>query len=325
MKKYMYLLSLVLVSIACSKDDSATYGTSETLPNSDSTVVLETFNPITSLPQESFDNSSKGLYHGVIVTTDMSIHGKIWINILNNGAYSATVLTDNLKELSFIGESASQNDFIVQFAGDHGSFLFDVSNFNTPVAMDVQINGVDGHILTVKDKSNQRATSTLGTYVDDNDASFAGSWDLLTDGSTTGTAFGYPALTQVCILSPNGAMFIVDQFTSFSYPCFDINGDSMMDANDITLPVFHAAGGPEGDINEFWAQDQTATLAGLQLTYSLGQSSTLSQNGFGNTMFINNDLASPPTAGCFVIPGKKGIWTWNGREGSVFFNDPFDQ
>lgn len=321
MKNYFYLLALIFITIACSKDDSNTNESTEVFTNTSTTINMESIN---TSPEEALDNTSKGLYLGILVTTDMSVHGKIWINVANDGKYNATVVTDSREIHQFSGEPSSYNELIIQFEGSVGSFTYDVSDFNNPEATEVNINGIDGYIQTIKDRSNQRASATLGTYVDDNDASFTGSWDLLTDGTTTGTAFGYPALTEVHILGPGGTMYVVDQFTSFAFPCFDINNDGSMDENDVTIPVFHAAGGAEGDINEFWAQDQTAMINGTALTYSLGQSSTLSQGGFGNTMFINNDLGTPPSSGCFIIPGQKGIWSWNGREGSVNFDDPFD-
>lgn len=318
MKKYFYLLALVLVVTACSADDSSRYESTESFSNTSTTIDIATIN---GSPEDIFDNTSKGLYHGVIVTTDMSIHGKIWINVANDGTYGATVVTDKLEQILFNGVPATKDEVVIHFAGKSGSFTFDVSDLNAPKATAVSINGIDGHIQTVKDRSNQRASATLGTYVDDNDPSFTGPWDLITDGSTTGTAFGYPALTQITFLNPIGNMFVIDQdqFTSFAFPCLDVAD---------TVPVFHAAGGAAGNINEFWAQGQTTMIAGKELSYTLGQSSTLSQNdggtSFGNTTFLNNDLADPATAGCFVILGRKGIWAWNGREGSVFFDDPFD-
>lgn len=321
MKKYYYLLTLVLLATACTRDDSPNYESTEIFTNTTTSINLDA---VYNGPDQEFDNSSEGIYLGTVVTTDFSLHGKIWINVANDNTYKATIHTDNLEEILFVGEPSSENEYRIQFEGNNGMFTYDVSDFTNPQATDIKINGVEGHIQTVKDRSTQRANAILGTYEDDNDPSFTGSWDLITDGSTTGTAFGYPALTEVHILSPSGVMYVIDEFTPFAFPCFDINGDNSMDANDITIPVFHSAGGSAGDINEFWAQDQTASINGIELTYSLGQSSTLSQNGFGNTMFINNDLASPPSIGCFVIPGKKGIWSWNGREGSVFFDDPFD-
>lgn len=322
MKKYYYVLALALLTLACTKDDSPMYESTEIFTNTTTTVDLDAHY---NSPEEEFDNSSKGLYLGTVVTTDFSLHGKIWVNVANDGTYKATIITDQLEELLFVGQPNINNEYRIQFEGDNGSFTYDVSDFNNPQALVVNLNGKEGYIQTVKDRSNQRANAVLGTYVDDSDAAFTGSWDLITNGDTTGTAFGYPALTEVHILSPGGDMYIIDQFTPFAFPCFDINGDDAQDVNDITIPVFHAAGGAAGNINEFWALDQTATINGFELMYSLGQSSTLSQTfGVGNTMFINNDLGNPPTLGCFIIPSKKGIWSWNGREGSVFFDDPFD-
>jgi hypothetical protein len=231
----------------------------------------------------------------------------------------------------------SGDEKMISFEGDNGSFTYDLSDFNAPKATNVTVNGISGYVQTVKDRSNQRATATLGTYVDLNDETFNGTWDLLTDGTTVGTAFGLPALTQVCILSPSGTMYLDTELDPFMYPCwnFDPDEDGIQDA---MAPVYLNQSGTPGGINEFWAHDQTLDINGITLTYWLGQSSFLSQNEDPtadppivqqeNSAWLNNDLGDifgdPRVDGCFIFAGFKGIWLWNGRLGSVSFDDEFD-
>jgi len=169
---------------------------------------------------------------------------------------------------------------------------------------------------TVKDRSNQRAAATLGTFVDFADSTFAGTWDLITDGTPVGDFFGLPALTQVCIVSPLGDMYVDTVFETFDYPCFGVTG---------VAPVFHAAGGSFGDINEFIAQDQSMDILGVTNFYWIGQSTVLSVfNEFADTGFHNEAFDGTGTPGCNAFTALQGIWFWNGRVGSANFTDPFD-
>lgn len=335
MKKYFSLILLGAIAVACTKDDPASIDAPETAAITTSTsVIYEAVDPTTEEPAEAYDNSSRGMYHGIIVTQDVSVHGKIWINIANDGDFNATVVTNEGEKMAFFGVP-STDEKMISFEGDNGSFTYDLSDFNAPKATNVTVNGISGYVQTVKDRSNQRATATLGTYVDLNDETFTGTWDLLTDGSTTGTAFGLPALTQVCFMSPFGVMYTDDAFEPFSYPCWDIDGDMDGDIDDITAPVYlNQSGTPDG-INEFWAQDQSVDVNGITLSYWLGQSSFLSQGADdggtddrANSAWLNNNLdvifGDPRVDGCFIFTGFKGIWVWNGRLGSVSFDDEFD-
>ena len=257
------------------------------------------------------------MYHGIVVTQDLSVHGKIWVNVANNGDYNATVVTNKGEQMAFYGTPLSRNREIISFNGKVSSFTFDVTDFNNPRATEVILNGIDGYVQTVKDRSGQRTAAILGTYVYINDAAFAGTWDLITDGSTIGNPFGAPNLTQVCIVSPSGGMFVDNVMDTFDYPCFD--------GATGTLPIYITPADGFGDINEFWAQDQSVTLGGAELTYWLGQSSLSSQaNAVENSGFHNNDFGNPVQTGCFIFTGFKAVWFWNGRVGSASFDDPFD-
>lgn len=319
---------LAALTVACTQDDPAALDAPETaaVTTSTSTIVdFEAYNPITETPNRSFDNASEGVYLGIIVTQDVSVHGQIWVNLGNNGDYNATVVTDNREQMSFYGTPTSRSQHIVSFTGKEGSFIFDARDLNSPIATEVMVNGKEGYIQTVKDRSDQRAAVALGTYVDDNDPAFTGSWDLITDGTTVvADAFGLPALTQVCIVAPGGAMFIDTVFETFDYPCFVLDGP--------IAPVFHAAGGAFGDVNEFWAQNQNVNILGQDLNYFIGQSTSAHSNNpdFTNPGFhvfpfdADMDPMTPDVLTCLVFEdGQQGLWAWNGRLGRATFMDPF--
>jgi len=128
---------------------------------------------------------------------------------------------------------------------------------------------------------------------------------------------------MVCVVGPFAGTMLVDtgSFETFEYPCFMLAGP--------IAPVFHAAGGDFGNINEFWAQDQVTDWGGVSATpttYFLGQSTSVhgGNPGFDTPGFHNNDFAAMPTPGCNAFTGGlQGIWFWNGRVGSATFVDPF--
>ena len=320
MKKYILGFLMLSLCIACSEDEVITNDVASA--ELTSTTNFESTDLTTATPNRIFDVSSEGLYHGVIVTEDTQFHGKIWVNIGNDGNYNATVETDLGEKLSFTAQQNSLNGTSFVFQGERGSFYYDVSDFSTPVASEVIIDDTFGFIQTVKDNSTSRAAVTLGTFVDFADPAYTGTWDLITDGTANAGAFGLPNLTQVCVVGPNGIMLVdTGSFETFDYPCFTLAGP--------IAPVFHAAGGTFGNINEFWAQDQVTDWGGASAsntTYFLGQSTSVHSGNpqFDTPGFHNNDFAAMPTPGCNAFTGGlQGIWFWNGRVGSATFVDPF--
>jgi len=327
MKKCILGFMVLFLCFACSQDEVITADIDTATLTSESN--FEAINPITTSPNRSFDALSEGMYHGIMVTEDISVHGKIWINVGNDGQYNATVITDEGERLSFFAKTLDLNPTHFVFEGKRGSFRFDVSDFNHPVATNVIIDETVGFIQTIKDRSTQRAVATLGTYVDFADPTFTGTWDLITDGTPginfvgtdTSTPIVLPLLTQVCILGPGGAMFVDDTFEPYDYPC--VGGVGFP-------PVFYhtdASADPTDptSANEFWAQNQVLDVVGAPLNYFLGQSSVLSIfNNSANTGFHNEAFDGTGTLGCNGFTDLQGIWFWNGRVGSANFTDPFD-
>jgi len=313
MRKLLTGLAALTLLYACSDDTISITETDEAFFTTQLTNNDVAINPILDQPRAVFDTSSEGMYHGVIATIDQSLHGKIWINVGNDGNYNAKVITDEGEHLSFFAEqyqSRGNNNHL--FKGVRGSFHFDVSDFNAPTATDVILDNIEGFVQVVKDRSHQRATTFLGTFQDDNDPEFIGTWDIITDGTPNLDAFNLPLITQVIVNAPGGNVFIDTEFDAFEYNCFVTNGPIM--------PVFLSS----ADGNEFWAQQQTADWGGAEATYSLGQSTLASAlNDLPNTGFHNNEPGNPGPR-CLTIEDLIGFWSWNGRSGSLSFDGGFN-
>jgi len=49
------------------------------------------------------------MYHGIVVSSDIEIHGKVWINLGNDSKYNAAIITDTSDRLSFFGNMGRAN------------------------------------------------------------------------------------------------------------------------------------------------------------------------------------------------------------------------
>jgi hypothetical protein len=332
MKKLIIGAFAFAVCLSCSNDEAShditTSGfdiTIETLiAEQASTDIKGTYkgaiNPITTLPQARFNEDTKGMYHGIVVSSDTEIHGRIWINLENDGKYNATVVTNTGDKLSFfanMGRGPSITSFsTISFVGERGSFTYDVSDYNHPIATQVVIDNKESYIQTVKDRSGQRADVALGTYVDTGDATFAGTWDLITDG-TLDPILGLPILTQTCTIGPTGAMFTDTTIESFDWSCF-------VGSVQTFTPIFARFGDPNNALaaNEFWAQGQILPIGGTNASYSIGVS-TMVSNANGQTVGLFNvdQTGVNPAIGCYVSFGVQGVWEWDGRSGTIAFDD----
>jgi len=326
MKKQLLIFSVLASVLFASCSDEETTISSDTSTDLEVTIEQVEFNPETAEPNSRFNETSEGIYHGVFVTLDTEIHAKIWININNDGFYNATVVSNQGDRFRFTGTPSSRQGSRFSFVGERGSFDFDVSDINSPVATNVIVDNKEAHIAAVKDRAGQRASIILGTFESDDDSPLgviSGTWDLITDGTPNTDAFNFPLLTEVVITVTNtGIVYSDTDFETFEYPCFFLPSGSI-------APVFlheDPMTTPNGR-NEFWAQNQSFQLGNATLTYWLGQSSGLVDvNGatFANYGFHNNDFADPPVNVCSAIESKKGVWFWNGRSGFSSFDDPFD-
>ncbi|MFT5892255.1 MAG: hypothetical protein ACI9Y7_002365 [Dokdonia sp.] len=325
MRKQLLIFSVFASALFTSCSDEEIISSNDTSTDLEIAIEQIDFNPETAQPDSRFNGTSEGLYHGVFVTLDTEIHAKIWININNDSQYNATVISNQGDEIRFIGKEVSRDGAKLTFVGQRGSFDFDVTDIESPVASHVIIDDKEAHISAVKDRAGQRASVILGTFETNDDPAnpITGTWDLMTDGTPNAEAFNFPLLTEVVItVTNNGNVYSDTDFETFEYPCFFIPTGPI-------APIFlheDPMTTPNGR-NEFWAQNQVFNLGNSTLTYWLGQSSGLIDiNGaaFANFGFHNNDFADPPVTVCTPIDGQKGVWFWNGRSGTSSFDDPFD-
>lgn len=329
MKKQLLIFSILASALFASCSDEEITISNDTSTDLEVAIEQIDFNPETAVPDSRFNETNEGLYHGIFVTLDTEIHAKIWININNDGHYNATVVSNQGERFRFTGVPTSREGYTFSFVGERGSFDFDASDIDSPLATNVIVDDKQAHIATVKDRAGQRAAAILGTYQDFDDPDFNGTWDLLTDGTPNPDVFGFPMLTEVVFTHNNGLVYSDSEFENFEYPCFfyglDDNGNLITEIAPIFLhqdPITT----PNGR-NEFWIQDQVLDLGGQPLTYWIGQSSALIDvNGleYANYGFFNTNFEEVPEERCTAFEGQKGLWFWNGRAGFSSFDDPFD-
>jgi len=166
MKKLLLSMAVVAMLFSCSKDS----------------VETETTADLTQMtPSKSLDDKTDGMYVGVFGHHEIkALHGKIFINVNNDGNYTAKIEMVNGDHIKFVGSSINNTN--IHFTSDRGSFDYDTLNFATPVASNVFIDNEESYIVTVKAKNNLVPHVLLGTYEETgNEANFYGNWDMLGD------------------------------------------------------------------------------------------------------------------------------------------------
>ena len=192
MKKFALLILAAALFTACSED-----------------AVVEDQNQLDLMPLEadlskmmpdpSFDNDVRGTYTGSISTHGVAFHGKLFLNIANNGNYGATVITayDNEK-INF--EMIDRNGDVFTFANERGSFNVDLSDFNKPRVNEITIDGISGDSHIKKDRNGSRFGIILGTYTTNDLITVVGAWDFFLD-LTVG-----PFIDSVVFTLPGGGL-----------------------------------------------------------------------------------------------------------------------
>ncbi len=241
-------------------------------------------------PRPSLDNSNQGLYRGVFATYDGSLHGEIVINVGNDGDYTAAIhFTDGSKH-AFIANNRILAG--LEFSSTRGSFKFDVSDIDNPVATRVTLDQKLAYVITFKETSSRRLSLVLGHYYDKTDASFKGNWDLISFGIPE---FNFPGAQRIesSILSNGGEVFLdtdADQMEAFN-GCFgfDVTGAYMA---QVSQDIFVVEG-----------KNQSATFNGLRCEWNMSYSFQDNRGTYSNVL---------------CEPGASfGIWTWNGRTGAL--------
>ena len=174
MKKFALLIVAAALFTACSEDAAV----EDQIQLDDMPFVETDFSKMS--PDPAFDNDMRGTYTGIIMTEGVAFHGKLFLNIENNGQFGATVITANDQEkINF--EMVKRVDNVFTFANERGTFQVDVSNIDKVVVSEVSIDGISGDSYVKKDRGGERFGIILGTYTTSDFVTVVGVWDFILD------------------------------------------------------------------------------------------------------------------------------------------------
>ena len=172
-------------------------------------------------PNQLFDITSQGIYHGVVASKTSQLRGKIWINLGNNAAYTATIELINGTIETFTGvqnaKATKQNRYT--FNGANSSFTVVEGTVNDFEIDDLYLLEEDFHTYIIKSKSNRVATSYTGTFSDPTNPSFSGTWNILSNGSVSPNGLDGTEISDVMVTFGN-TMFIDTDMEQGVSSCF---------------------------------------------------------------------------------------------------------
>lgn len=290
MKKLILLLAVAVV-FSCSKDNV--------------TTEAETTADLTQMtPKKGLDTSSEGMYYGVFGhNSNQDLHGKIFINVGNDNNYTAQIDLVNGDRLTFQGNGL--NETSLHFTGQRGSFDFNVTDYNAPVASNVMIDQeTEGYITVKKSTSRGIGIVILGAYAETgNEANFYGNWDIfLTEVPATANndnnqrgGGGSPYVFDVAVVSHKGnrGPFIDTSFEDYAY-CIGFFPPLLVD-----IPG-------DGSWFDIWCEGQTSMFAGHPSNWNIKVIP-----GFHGDYI---DYFSPLD---LCTPASTGSWSWAGRSGTI--------
>ena len=313
MKRIILGLFATAVLLACSDEQNEDY----------SAEVFDTAKVAalsTATPDASLDGTAFGLYRGVFVSADTQFHGEIVVSVDEVEQPIALVMLDNGKELYFKGQSLGENQF--RFKTQNAFFVLDTTDPSDVVVTSSDLEGRPIHIRVLKDDASRGVGVDLGTFVDNLDPGFAGTWDLISTSTSTINVpipvppFVFPVtvdnIDEVVICydngTPGGRMFndtTQENFTTTgcgfapagTYAPFSLGPGT------ITLPIVG-----ETPVEEYAAFGQTTDILGNTLSWDLG--STINGPVPGVRTYV--DLTCNTTT--------SGFWSWNGRNGIILLN-----
>jgi len=295
MKKLFNMRTLLLAILAlslvnCSKDQLTT----TTDLSQEEINLTKTTNVLTSslhslfetTPNEKYNQQSKGLYHGVFSTNDLTIKGKIYISVGNDNLYAAEVELLNGKRLRFEAEKIDLYNF--HFFNEKGSFDFNVEDFENTIADNVIYDNKEGYIRAYKDNSNARRMMGLGTFIStDGGPVLTGNWDLVLGGQHPNDA------------GQQGWLRINDIIITF-------NGQNFNDTDNVNENMGNAC------TNVNWIR-----AAYHPSVFGLGEPSLQGMNQISkfNGVVTNWSAKINPW-----VCDTEGTWSRNGRSGTFSFN-----
>jgi hypothetical protein len=324
MKKNLLLILGLAFFVGCSPDPEIT----SEIESVDLTKIID---PDTVVADADFDYTSNGIYRGVFVSNDISYHGVLTVNLGNDSRYNAVLEygDDRKLRIGFIrvnmGPTGETN--LIEFRGKNAGFTLDVSDYSHPIFSEGYIDGQTAQAKLLKEKSANRVLVTLGTFSDDLDPTFFGTWDFLSSSTrviSIPTSVPNPAIPEydvtvnnidvIVLTKSSGAMFndnVMEDFTA-GFDC-----------------AFIPLNLPSGVNAPYSTGKQTVTVVPVPLiTRDLDQLSALNQ-----TSTFNAPL--PEVATWSILYSKivnmyydencnesplGGTWYWKGRNGHLLIN-----
>tara|TARA_R110002124_G_scaffold254044_3_gene419513 strand:- start:13895 stop:14791 length:897 start_codon:yes stop_codon:yes gene_type:complete len=289
MKRLQLLIAPAMLSfllLSCAKD---TDSLSDNYDLTHQTATAQFQNP-----NSNFDNSEKGIYHGIIASTTTQSRGKVWINVGNNGYYNAYIeMVDGaIYNLQLDSSSISEDDgdSTYLFTEQQGSFLLDLNNFNAPFVTNAVFNNQEYTVNVVKSRSTQRASAITATFNELNPVSdFIGTWSLISDGTIANpNGLNGEAITSV-IITMEGSVYTDTVFDTF-------NGTNCFALPDV-VPVLNS----EGVLGHIVSAYQTSEFAMGIAKWGLGY----------------DPVSSTYTNFLFCESATAGYFEWTNDEGTV--------
>lgn len=309
MKRTIYAISFALLLFSCSPEQE------EQDLNIDLTQIV---NPSTVKATASLDNKSNGLYKGVFVANDGSNHGFLTINAGNDTQFNAILEVHSGKKVGFIGSVNVNNKQMIDYRSTNAFFTLDLTRDNDPVITSAKIEGLVAQAFVIKEHSTNRVSGTLGAFVDDTDASFSGTWDLIST-STRVIDITIPGVPPQSVTVNNIDTVVVCRDGGIMH-----SDSSMEDINPSAGCI--AQGFPAGtqqpfysgeqtisvtipplpfpvpvDIDEYFVPLQTSQLGGATATWSFAFSLA------NSNVYYDTD--------CNVV--TSGSFSYNGKTGSI--------
>lgn len=172
-------------------------------------------------PVSFFDNENKkGLFHGLIASSNTIDRGKIWINLGNNNNYDAYVEMVNGIVMKFVGTS-KKNSSLYEFKSENGYFTADLSG-EEPVFSDIIERG-DTYFLKVYKQSTKNTVKVVtGRFHSEENEALIGTWSLLSDGKVADpNGNGGEAITSV-VVTMGGEMMVDDRLELINDTCIPL-------------------------------------------------------------------------------------------------------
>ena len=281
--KNLLLILMAAVLLSCSEDAII-----EQSQNTETNLML-------SAPDPALDDLPIGLYRGIVATYDLSVHGEIVISIKNDGSLRAQAELLDGTNMQFEGIQLSTSEF--SFKGARGVFQFRLDDSKKIKIHDAIFDNQDGAVVAYKEMLGGGITVAFGTYADDVDPTFFGTWDMINFGALEGSVGGQ-IIDDVVITESGGAVYTdadTGNFEPFT-PCI------LFPANE----PYVLLGPPNSFIN---AKDQQSSFNGSVCNWSLQYATNSTA-----TVYFDDDTCSNAA--------PSGTWAWRSRTGSITVISP---